>query len=139
MVPIELDSRYFVLSQITIEGLEQLKHQGFDFIINNRPDNEEESQPLSIELAAAAKSLGLNYVHNPVVLSALSDVEIKQQKMAVSEAQKVLAFCRTGTRSSVLWALNNQDEQGIEPLLIELKNKGFDMDRCMPAMTPFIK
>ncbi|TBR44744.1 TIGR01244 family phosphatase [Marinomonas agarivorans] len=139
MIPIELDSKYFVLPQITIEGLEELKQQGFDLIINNRPDNEEENQPLSIEIAAAAKSLGLNYVHNPVELSKLSEIEIKQQKAAVNQGQKTLAFCRTGTRSSVLWALNNQSNKGIEPLLKELKSKGFDMERCMPAMTPFIK
>lgn len=139
MAPIALDSKYFVMPQISIEALTELKAEGFDLIINNRPDNEEEHQPLSIELAAAAKSLGIQYVYNPVNLAALSENEIKQQKIAVNSAEKVLAFCRTGTRSSVLWSLNNQGEQGIEPLLLELKQKGFDMERCLPAMKPFIK
>ncbi len=51
----------------------------------------------------------------------------------------MLAFCRTGTRSSVLWALNNQDTKDMTALLAELKQKGFDMDPCLPAMMPFIK
>jgi len=136
---IKLDEGYFVTSQITIDTLDPLKKEGFDIIINNRPDNEEEAQPLSLELSVAAKKLGLTYVYNPVNLSSLSEKEIKQQNNALKSAKKVLAFCRTGTRSSVLWVLNSQDTKGISPLLAELKQKGFDIERCLPAMTPFIK
>ncbi len=73
---IKLDEEYFVTSQITIDILDQIKKEGFDVIINNRPDNEEEKQPLSLEFSAA-KSLGLKYVYNPVNLSTLSEKKLK--------------------------------------------------------------
>lgn len=139
MEPVKLDESYFVLPQITADVVRQLKDEGFDTIINNRPDNEEELQPSSAELASIAEELGLTYVYNPVNLSALTNVELDRQKASIANAEKCLSFCRTGTRSSVLWALINQDNQNMEAMLTELKIKGFDLGRCLPAMKPFIK
>lgn len=139
MTPIKLDDSYFVLPQITVESLAYFKKEGFDLIINNRPDNEQEGQPLSANLDKVAKELGLQYVYNPINLASLSEIEILKQESALNSAEKVLAFCRTGTRSSVLWVLNNQNIYNVEALFADLKLKGFDMARCLPAMKPFME
>lgn len=136
---IELEESYFVSSQITLDAFEKIKKQGFDVVINNRPDNEEEGQLLSIRLAEALSSIDIKYYYNPVSLPSLSKKEIQLQREICERSKKVLAFCRTGTRSSVLWALNSQSSRRMKFLLQELEEKGVDMTRCLPAMTPFIK
>lgn len=137
MDPIKLSEGYFVLPQISVSDLDGYASLGFDVVVNNRPDNESEGQPLSKDLEQKAIELGLRYVYNPVNLSELSQHQLDMQNDAVSSASKVLAFCRTGTRSSVLWVLNNQSVRSFDVLVNEVSNKGFDLARCMPAMAPF--
>lgn len=137
MDPIQLSAKYFVLPQITESDLEDYVSQGFEVIVNNRPDNESEGQPLSKELALKAQSLGVEYVFNPVDLSKLSQAQLDLQLEVVSGDKKVLAFCRTGTRSSVLWVLNNQVNMRFDELVSSVSSKGFDLARCLPAMEKF--
>lgn len=137
MDPIKLADQYYVLAQITEAEMVEYCAQGFEVIINNRPDNESEGQPLSKDLAKKAQELGVRYIYNPVDLSVLSQRQLDQQKAAVSSGDKVLAFCRTGTRSSVLWVLNNQVEGAFDELVGSVNAKGFDLTRCLPAMEKF--
>lgn len=138
--PIQLATNYFVTPQVAVEDLLQLKALGFERIINNRPDHETDEQPLSVELEQAAAELGLEYVHNPVDLKVLSESEVNAQVAAFADEKKTLAFCRTGTRSSVLWVLmNNAQGQDYNDLKADVTAKGFDLSRCEPAMQPLIK
>lgn len=137
MDPIKLTDQYFVLPQISELDMVECASLGFEVIVNNRPDNESEEQPLSKDLAVKAQTLGLEYIYNPVDLSKLSQVQLDMQKTAVSNGKKVLAFCRTGTRSSVLWILNNQENGSFDELVDVVNAKGFDLTRCLPAMESF--
>ncbi|SBS33040.1 Beta-lactamase hydrolase-like protein [Marinomonas aquimarina] len=131
----ELSSQYFVSPQIEVSDLVSLKAQGFDVIVNNRPDGEAEDQPSSADIQAAAEQAGLRYVYNPVDLKTLSQKEVLAQDELIKADEKVFAFCRTGTRSSVLWVLANQkDEMSFVSLVAEVMKKGFDLGRCLPAM-----
>ena len=138
--PIQLSDNYFVTPQVVSDDLLQLKAQGFERIINNRPDHEAEDQPLSIDLQELAETLGFEYFHNPVDLKKLSKVEVEAQMSALADTKKTLAFCRTGTRSSVLWVLMNTSQgQNYNDLKAEVAGKGFDLSRCEPAMEPLVK
>lgn len=131
----ELSSLYFVSPQIAVSDVASLKAQGFDVIVNNRPDGEAEDQPTSADIQAAAEQAGLRYVYNPVDLSKLSQKEVSAQNELMQADEKVFAYCRTGTRSSVLWVLANQkDETSFITLVAEVMKKGFDLGRCLPAM-----
>jgi uncharacterized protein (TIGR01244 family) len=73
-------------------------------IVNNRPDGEEEGQPRSADIEAAARAAGIAYRHIPV--GGFSEAQIEAMQAALTEADgPVLAFCRSGTRSTYLWAL----------------------------------
>lgn len=99
-----LDARLSVSPQIRPDELEEIHRQGFRMVINNRPDGEEAGQPTSAELRAAATRLGLGYRHIPVAPGALTVQEASAFSTALREAGgPVLAFCRTGTRSTKLW------------------------------------
>ena len=90
--------------QVRPEDLREIAASGFVGVINNRPDAEAPDQPSSLELEAAAKRVGLAYWHVPVVPGAMTDKEVRAFAAALAEADgPVLAFCRTGNRSTALW------------------------------------
>jgi uncharacterized protein (TIGR01244 family) len=101
-----LDDRMAVSPQITPADVASAAAQGFTLIINNRPDGEQPGQPKGAEIAAAAAAAGLEYVAIPVVPGQLGEAEIVAMRDALAHAAgPVLGYCRTGTRSTFLWAL----------------------------------
>ncbi len=134
---VQLDELYFVSPQLVREDLASLKAQGFEKIINNRPDGESDDQPTGESLRVAVEMLGMKYESNPIDLSKLSSGNVSMQGNILSKGEKTLAFCRTGTRSSVLWVLlENQKGRSYSQLLASVEQKGFDLTRCLPAMEP---
>ena len=98
----QLDSTTFVSGQIAPEEIAAL---GVTTIINNRPDGEEPGQPDSDAIEAAAKAAGIDYRHIPVA-GGISQPQVAQMADALAQAEgAVLAFCKSGTRSTFLWAL----------------------------------
>jgi len=82
----------------------------------------------------------MEYVSNPINLAALSQDQVDCQGRALLEEKKTLAFCRTGTRSSVLWVLLENAKGGsYEELVGQVSGKGFDLSRCVAAMAPLVK
>lgn len=133
----QLAEQYFVTPQISVEQIEAIAAAGFQKVVNNRPDGESEDQPSSADLQAVVEAAGLVYVYNPVDLSKLSQNEVDAQQAALADNVKTLAFCRTGTRSSVLWVLLQQQAgDDFEQLCQQVSAKGFDLQRCLPAMQP---
>ena len=91
-----------------------LRERGFALVINNRPDGEEAGQPTCAEVAAAAGAAGIAYRAIPVT-GGFSRGQLDDMARALAEAPgPVLAFCRSGTRSILLWALA-QASRGTDP------------------------
>jgi uncharacterized protein (TIGR01244 family) len=101
----KLDEATFVAGQIGPEAVKQAAALGVKTIVNNRPDGEEPGQPESAEIEAAARQAGLDYRFIPVA-GGISPEQIAAMAQALAaEDGKLLAFCRSGTRSTYLWAL----------------------------------
>jgi uncharacterized protein (TIGR01244 family) len=101
-----LDELMLVGGQIQPSDIATLKAEGVTTIVNNRPDAEEPGQPSSLQVEAAARAAGLDYRHIPVGGSGLSAHQVEAMAAAIEAADgKLLAFCRSGTRSTYLWAL----------------------------------
>ena len=99
-----LSEKLAAAPQVRPEDLREIAASGFVGVINNRPDAEAPDQPSSLELEAEAKRLGLAYWHVPVVPGGMTDKDVRDFAAAVSEAVgPVVAFCRTGNRSTTLW------------------------------------
>lgn len=100
----KLDQTTFVsVRQLTPADIDEAAAQGIRLIVNNRPDGEEPGQPASAEIEQAARAAGLDYRHIPIAGGFAPD-----QVEAMAEALEqgpVLAFCRSGMRSTFLWAL----------------------------------
>ena len=84
-------------------------------IVNNRPDGEEPDAPQGDEIEAAAAAAGLNYVAIPVGHAGFSEPQVDAMIAALEQAEgPILAYCRSGTRSTFLWALAAA-KQGQDP------------------------
>ncbi len=130
-----IDETLLVAGQIAPEDLAMAAAQGVRTVINNRPDGEQPGQPGSAEIEAAARAAGLGYVHIPVDHSGFSMAQIEAMAAALAEPGPALAFCRSGTRSTFLWALA-RGLAGDEPTEIAAKatNAGYDVSPLMPMI-----
>ena len=73
-------------------------------LVNNRPDGEEPGQPLAREIEAAAAEAGIAYRFVPIIRGiGPADVEAMQKALREAGDGKLLAFCRSGTRSALAW------------------------------------
>lgn len=101
----QLDDKVMVSSQIQPGEIAELKRQGVTMIVNNRPDDEEPSQPPAAEIKQAAEAAGIAYRFIPIARGiGPADAEAMQEAIRESEG-KLLAFCKTGTRSAYVWAV----------------------------------
>lgn len=101
-----LDDSISVTPQIDAAGVDEAAAAGFAMIINNRPDGESPDEPQGAEIEAAARAAGLAYRAIPVTHSGFSAGQLDAMAEALEAAAgPVLAYCRSGTRSTLLWAL----------------------------------
>jgi len=102
----QLDGRTLVSGQVRPEEVAGLAEQGVTMLINNRPDGEEADQPLAADIEAAAEAAGISYRHVPILRGiGPADVEAMQEALRGAQGGQALAFCRSGNRSALTWAL----------------------------------
>jgi uncharacterized protein (TIGR01244 family) len=128
-----------VAPQISVDAVAAAKAQGVTMIINNRPDGEDPSAPQGAEIAAAAQAAGIEYVAIPVTHAGFSAPQVDAMVAALAKAEggggKVLAYCRSGTRSTLLWSLAKA-KQGASPaeLTRVAANAGYDVSPIRPML-----
>lgn len=131
-----LDETLSASPQIAPEDLPALAAQGFRAVISNRPDGESPDQPSAAELRGAAEAAGLAFAHVPVVGGAISDQDVADFREALATLpEPVLGFCRTGTRTTTLWALARADGGDADQLIARAKEAGYDLAALRPRMT----
>ena len=101
---IRVTDNFAVAPQITVEDVQRAVDEGFTLLINNRPDHESPGQPTHDEIQAAATALRLYCAHIPVI-GAPTPRQAEAVQEALAANAKVLAFCRSGTRSINTWAM----------------------------------
>lgn len=106
----QLTPDFCVAPQLTPDAMAALAAAGFKSVVNNRPDFEGgPDQPTSAQVQAAAEAAGLTYRHLPVKGNYQSPEEIAAMRELVDELPKpILAFCRSGARSTNLFAAATQ-------------------------------
>lgn len=103
---------FAVSPQIALEDVAALRDAGFTTIVSNRPDGEDPGQPTAARFAAAAEAAGLAFGHIPVAGGfSRQDAEAMADALAGAEGP-VFAFCRSGTRSTLLWSLAQASRGG---------------------------
>lgn len=124
-----INEKISVSPQITLEHVAAAKAEGVTLIVNNRPDGEEPGAPQSADIEAAAKAAGIEYIGIPITHSGFSAPQVDAMIAALDGAEgKTLAYCRSGTRSTLLWSLA-QAKKGVSPDEIArlAGNAGYDI------------
>src|SRR6266446_4611606 len=101
-----LEPGFSVSGRLDRSDLEALARAGVRTIVNNRPDGEDPGQLPAAEARRLAEAHGISYHHIPITPATLSRADVDAFGATLRDAPApVVAHCRSGTRSALLWAL----------------------------------
>jgi sulfide:quinone oxidoreductase len=125
-----------VTGQIDPAEIPLLAAQGIRSIICNRPDGEVPGQPSFTVVEQAAAASGIKALYLPVVSNAIDEEDIASFGKALEELPKpVLAYCRSGTRSAVLWSLSEAaGKRPVQDILSKAAQAGYDLSGLAPRL-----
>lgn len=132
----QLSDRVWASPQLSRQDVADAGAAGFALIVNNRPDGESPDDPQGDEIEEAARAAGMDYTAIPIGHAGFSEPQVAAMQQALSQADgKVLAYCRSGTRSTLLWALARA-RAGDEPeaLASAAARAGYDVAPVRGAM-----
>ena len=132
----KLTDAMFVAPQISVGDVAEAAQSGIRLIINNRPDDESPDQTPGAEIAAAAAQHGMAYAAIPVTHAGFSQPQVEAMAQALDSADGlVLAYCRSGTRSTNLWALARASQGDSPGVLTALAaDAGYDLTPIRPLL-----
>ena len=130
-----ISQNYAVSPQIDIADLTAIKEAGYVAIINNRPDAEVPADIQDAAMRDAANAAGLGYTANPVTHAGLNMdmVDIQQNAMDAAKGP-VLAYCASGTRSSIVWSLSQAGKMPTEQIIEATSKAGYDLAGLAPRI-----
>jgi len=130
-----LTPTYAVSPQIMPEDLAAIKAAGFTTIIDNRPDGEIPPALHTSVMQTAAEALGLTFVANPVIGGAMTMDNVAAQRAAIAASPgPVFAYCASGNRSSIVWALAQADKMPADDLIGAAAQYGYSLDHLRPQL-----
>jgi sulfide:quinone oxidoreductase len=125
---------FSVSPQIAEADLAAVREEGFRSIICNRPDGEEAGQPVFFELAGKAQELGMETLSIPIRGAPVAEADVAAFRRALADLPKpILAYCRTGTRSAILWSLAQENEMSLEEIISATSRAGYDVAPVLHA------
>ena len=120
---------------LSADNIEALAASGVKTIVNNRPDNEDPGQLPAADARKLCEVHGIAYHHIPFVAATLTKAQIDAfEQVLMTGSHPMVAHCRSGTRSTMIWALTRM-RQGDDPAaLVALGAKnGVDIS-ALPAL-----
>ena len=126
----------FASPQIGLDEVAEAKDLGVTLVINNRPEGESDDQTPGPEIEAAARAAGMDYLAIPVTHAGFSEGQVKAMAEALAASDgPVLAYCRSGTRSTLLWALAEASRGGDpEAISASAAQAGYDIASIRPLV-----
>ena len=130
-----LTNELAVAGQVSPSDIPGLAKQGIRAIICNRPDGESPDQPTFAEMEKAAAANGIKIVYQPVVPTAINDADAETFGKLLDELPKpVLVYCRSGMRSTALWALSQAGTLPAEDIVQAAAMAGYDLKPFLPRL-----
>jgi sulfide:quinone oxidoreductase len=119
---------FTVSPQIEVADVAAIVGAGYRSILCNRPDGEDYGQPAYDAVAAAAEAAGLSVRWVPIMSGQMTQAALDEFRAALDEMPKpILAYCRTGTRCTMLWSMTRFDDLGGDEILRATATAGYDM------------
>ena len=124
-----LTDTYAVSPQITPEDLQAIAQAGYRTVICNRPDGEVPPELQAETIRRATEAAGLRFVLNPVVGGAITFENVTEQGAALEGSDgPVLAYCASGNRSSIVWALSQAGTEPTDTLIAIPARHGYGLE-----------
>lgn len=123
-----LTDQIAVSPQIDPEDVSAIVEAGYRSIICNRPDGEDMGQPAFTLVEQAAVVAGLKVEWIPVSGGMIDADALERFCKALDDMPKpVLAYCRSGTRCTMLWAISQHGSLGSADIIECAAKAGYDM------------
>lgn len=123
-----LDDTFAVSPQISPGDVVLLKRDGVSHLICNRPDHEEHGQPTVDDIRNVANAQGVPLDHIPVGVEGVTLPIVKRFRAVMDQATpKVVAYCRTGTRCTILWAMASAIDHDPKDLIAKAADQGYEI------------
>ncbi|MEP2533826.1 TIGR01244 family sulfur transferase [Shimia sp.] len=136
----QITPRYFVAPQIDATDMTALAEAGFTTVIDNRPDAEIDVDQQADVMAQAADAAGLKFVLNELTMNTMTPERQAVQRDTLEQSDgKVLAYCRSGTRSTICWALAHAQTTPVDDLLSAAADGGYDLSGLAPSLHAIAK
>lgn len=124
-----------VSPQLSTDDVREAASLGYRTIVCNRPDREEAGQPPAAEIEAVAQEVGASFLHLPFAGAGMTEADVDAMAAAMDAPGKLLAYCRTGTRSAGLWALAATKKGASPDEAVEAgRAAGYDLSGLRPRM-----
>lgn len=131
----KISPTYAVSPQIAPDDIPAIADAGFKTIICNRPDAENPPGLSASVIEAAARDAGMAFVVNPVTHQGLNMDMVDLQKATIDQSQgPTLAYCASGTRSSIVWALGQAKEMPADAIIAATAAAGYDLGGLRPQL-----
>lgn len=126
---------FFVSPQIDPADLPQIAAAGFTHILCNRPDSEVPPSHTAAEIEAAAKDAGLQFAALPLTHQTMTAENIAANKAHIENSDKLLAYCASGTRSTIAWALGQAGDVPADDLIAAAAAAGYDISQLKGTLS----
>lgn len=130
-----LSPRYAVSPQISVEHLPAIAGAGIRTVICNRPDSEIPLEQQSAAIRAAAEAAGLRFELLELTMQTMTPENVARQRSLMDNCEgPVLAYCRSGTRCSVVWALGQAGDMAAAEILAATGAAGYQLADLRPTL-----
>ena len=135
----QLTPRYFVSPQIDPADMPALSAAGITRILCNRPDAEVPPSHSAGAIEAAAKAVGISFAEQPLThQSMVPDVITTNRTLGFETEDMVLAYCASGTRSTIAWALGQAGQMAPDEIIAAARSAGYDIENMRQILAhPF--
>jgi len=138
----KITASFAAAGQLTPDDIRQAAREGYRTVVNNRPDGEGgPEQPTAEACRQAAEEAGLSYHYIPMTPDRLSADLIEEFRQAIEDGpQPVLAHCKSGARSTALWALVEccHNARDVDEVIAEAARQGYDLSQMRPLFQAYV-
>lgn len=131
----QITPTYFVAPQLDPADLPDIAAAGIKTVICNRPDGEVPPAFQADAIEAATRAAGLAFHRLPLTHQSMTPENVLlHMALAEDTGTPVLAYCASGTRSTVVWCLCKAGQMPTEDILRTAREGGYELDALRPTL-----
>lgn len=131
----QITPRFFVAPQIAPEDFQQIAAAGIKRVICNRPDVEVPPSHQAAAMESAAASAGVEFTIRPLTHQTMTPEVIAENQAMIDGCDgSVLAYCASGTRSTIAWALGSAGDMAADDIIAAARAGGYELENLRPAI-----